>query len=405
MSERAKKASLLHGIRVLDLADEKASFCPKLLADMGASVIKIEPRRGDSSRAIGPFWNNTPHPERSLFFWYHNTNKLSITLNLKNRRGKEIFCKLLKTSDIVVETFPPDYLKELGLGFEVLIKLNPRLILVSVTGFGQSGPRKHYRSCDLVASAMGGQMYVSGAPSTPPLKPFGEQSYYTASLFAAVGILLALRKRRQSGSGVHIDISLQEAIASTLEHVLVRYFYDHTIPTRQGSLYWNNEFCIVPCKDGSILITLVRQWETLVELMDSEGMAGDLVDKKWTDEQYRLTHLDHIIEVVKRWTQTHTTHELFETGQRMGFPWAPVASPKDVIKSAQIKARKFFREGYHPEMNASLKYPGFPYRFSSLPSKQWRRAPSIGEDNTRIYQKELGLSKKERQRLSSEGAI
>jgi crotonobetainyl-CoA:carnitine CoA-transferase CaiB-like acyl-CoA transferase len=141
MSERAKKANLLHGMRVLDLADEKASFCTKLLADMGASVVKIEPRGGDSSRAIGPFWNNTPHPERSLFFWYHNTNKLSITLNLKNRKGKEIFCKLLKTSDIVVETFPPDYLKGIGLGFEVLSKINPRLILVSVTGFGQSGPR------------------------------------------------------------------------------------------------------------------------------------------------------------------------------------------------------------------------------------------------------------------------
>jgi crotonobetainyl-CoA:carnitine CoA-transferase CaiB-like acyl-CoA transferase len=405
MKVAAENNSLLKGIRVLDLADEKASFCSKLLADMGASVIKVEKPSGDASRDIGPFFKNSPHRERSLFFWYHNTNKLGMTLNLENNSGREIFRKLIEKFDIVVETFTPGYLKELGLGFEVLRDINPRLILASVTGFGQDGPRKHYQSCDLVASAMGGQMYVSGSPSTSPIKPFGEQSYYTAALFAAIGILLALQKRRKSGTGEHIDISLQEAVASTLEHVLVRYFNDHIIPTRQGSLYWNNEFCIMPCKDGFILVTLFQQWETLFEWMDSEGMAGDLMDKKWADEEYRLQHLGHIMELIKRWTLTHTTHKLFEMGQLMGFPWAPITSPKDVIECPHLRARGFFVPIDHPEFQTCMNYPGLPYRCTSSMLPKWRHAPLIGEDNARIFQRELGLSKKEIQMLSSDGAI
>ena len=401
----SKDNSLLKGLRVLDLADEKASFCSKLLADMGAYVIKVEKPGGDSSRDIGPFWNDTPHPEKSLFFWYHNTNKRGITLNIEHNSGREIFCRLLKKTDIVVETFPPGYLKELGLGFEVLRDINPKLILASVTGFGQNGTRKHYQSCDLVASAMGGQMYVSGSPSTSPLKPFGEQSYYTASLFAAISILLALQKRKKSRTGEHIDISLQEAVTSTLEHVMVRYFYDHTIPTRQGNLYWNNEFCIVPCKDGFIRVTLLQQWETLVEWLDSEGMAGDLMDNKWADEEYRLQHLDLIIEVLKRWTKTHTTSELFEMGQLMGFPWAPVTPPREVVESPQLKDRRFFVPVDHPKFQTCTNYPRLPYQFASPMVKQWRRAPLIGEDNIRVFQGEIGLSKKEIKTLTSEGAI
>jgi len=405
MNVTSEGDSLLREIRVLDLADEKASFCSKLLADMGACVIKVEKPGGDASRAIGPFLRNSPHPERSLFFCYNNTNKLGITLNLENRDGREIFCRLVKGTDIVIETFPPGYLKELELGFEILSELNPRLILVSVTGFGQNGPRTNHKCCDLVASAMSGQMYVSGSPSTPPLKPFGEQSHYTASLFAAVGMLLALRKRNQTGKGEHIDISLQEAATSTLEHVMIRYFYDHIIPKRQGSLYWNNAFCIVPCKDGFILVTLLHQWDTLVEWMDSEGMADDLIAERWNDEAYRLQHRDHIIEVLKRWTKTHTTSELFESGQLMGFPWAPIHSPKEVLESPQLKARGYFKSVEHPEIDESLKYPGVPYKFNSSLLKQLRRAPLIGEDNVRVFQGQLGLTRQKVKRLSSMGAI
>src|SRR4030067_1933726 len=147
-----EKENLLSGMRILDLADEKASFCSKLLADLGADVVKIEKPEGDPSRRIGPFFGDRPHPERSLFFNYHNTNKRGITLNLENRVGREIFLRLVGRRDVGVETFAPGYLRKLGLDFEVLREGNPGLIMASVTGFGQKGPRTHYKSCDIAAS-------------------------------------------------------------------------------------------------------------------------------------------------------------------------------------------------------------------------------------------------------------
>jgi len=405
MEVEEQKDGFLGGIRVLDLADEKASFCSKLLADMGASVIKVEKPGGDPSRNIGPFFGNSTGQKNSLFFHYNNTNKFGITLSLEHSAGRENFFRLIKKTDVVVETFSPGYLKNLGLGFDVLREINSRLILASVTGFGQNGPRRNYKSCDLVASALGGQMYVSGSPSDPPLKPFGEQSYYAASLFAAVGILIALRKRAKTGRGEYIDISLQEAVAATLDHVLARYFSEMIVSQRQGQLHWNNAFYVFPCKDGFIHLTLFQQWETLVEWIDGDGMAEDLIDKRWNDEEYRLKHLDHIIQVLKKWTKTHTATELFELGQLMRFPWAPVCSPKEVADSPQLEARGFFVDIDHPEIGASLKYPGMPYKCSSPVLKQSRRAPLIGEHNVKIYQTELGLTEKELKKLSYIGAI
>ena len=395
---------LLKGLQVLDLADEKASFCSKLLADLGARVIKIEKPGGDPSRQIGPFLEDSPNPERSFFFFHNNTNKLGITLNLEHENGKEIFFKLLRKTDVVVET-SPDYIRQNGLNYDALHIENIRLIHVSVTGFGQNGPRSQYRSCDLVASAFGGQMYVTGSPSAVPLRPFGNQSYYTASLFAAVSILLALRKRARTGKGEHIDISLQEAAVSTLDHVMVQYFYENTVSKTQGGAYWNHSFCILPCKDGHILLAPFQQWETLVEWMDNEGMAEDLRDKGYLEEGYRDSRMSHIIQVIERWTKNHTVQELFESGQLMRLPWAPISALKGVLSNSQLKARGFFVDVEHPELKRSISYPGSPYKFSNSSTGRWKRAPLVGEDNVRIYQEELGLSKEEYERLLSLGVI
>jgi crotonobetainyl-CoA:carnitine CoA-transferase CaiB-like acyl-CoA transferase len=324
---------------------------------------------------------------------------------LEDRVGREIFLRLLRRSDVVVEAFPPGYLRELGLDFEVLREVNPGLVMVSVTGFGQKGLRSQYKSCDIVASAFGGQMYVSGSPATPPLKPFGEQSYYAASLFAAVGILLALRKRKQSGKGEHLDISLQEAVASTLEHVMIRYFYERIISKRQGNIHWSNAICAVPCKDGFMVITLFQQWETLVEWMANEGMAGDLREEKYKEEEYRFRDVDHIIEVIQRWTKTHTKSELFELGQLMRFPWAPVCSPEEILENPQLESRRFFVDVEHPEMARSISYPGIPWQFNRSLINKWKRAPFMGEDNIQIYTRELNLSEGELTRLSSKKVI
>jgi crotonobetainyl-CoA:carnitine CoA-transferase CaiB-like acyl-CoA transferase len=395
---------LLNGLQVLDLADEKASFCSKLLADLGARVIKVERPGGDPSRGIGLFLEDSPSPEKGFFFFHNNTNKLGITLNLEHESGKEIFLRLLRKTDVVVET-SPNYLRQNGLGFDILNIENIRLIHVSVTSFGQNGPRSHYKSCDLVASAFGGQMYVTGSSSTPPLRPFGNQSYYTASLFAAVGILLALRKRAQTGKGEHIDISVQEATVSTLDHVMVRYFYENTIAKRLGGVYWNYSFCILPCKDGHILLAPFHQWETLIEWMDSEGMAEDLRGQEYREEGYRTSRVNHILQVLERWTRTHGTQELFESGQLIRFPWAPIQPLKEVLNNPQLKARGFCVDVEHPELKKSISYPGSPYKFDHSSQDRWKRAPLVGEDNVAIYRGELGLSDEELQRLFALGVI
>jgi len=402
---KGEKKGLLYEIRVLDLSDEKGSFCSKLLADMGAYVIKVEKPGGNSSRMIGPFWGGSPHPERSLSFFYNNTNKFGITLNVECDAGRKLFAQLIRNTDVVVESFPPGYLDTLGLGFDSLSETNPRLIMASITGFGQTGPRKDFKSCDLVASAFGGQIAISGSPSLPPIKPFGEQSYLTASLFAAVGILLVLQGRARNGKGEHIDISLQEAAISTLDHVMIRYFHEHLITKRQGNRHWNDFFSILPCKDGSIHLTPFQHWETLVEWLDSEGMARDLRDEKWKDEGYRIEHADHVIEVLQEWTMTHTTHELFELGQLMRFPWAPIHSPEEVLASPQLKSRGFFMHCEGPEIPSVLKYPGLPYTFGTPFSFPCKPAPLIGEDNANVYQGELGLQDEDLASLSSEGVI
>ena len=180
---------------------KRAAFVPGCLLIWTLSSLKWKEREGDRSRKIGPFRTDRQGPENSLFFAYHNANKSGITLDLNQKADKETFLGLVKDADVLVETFQPGYLEAIGLGFETLSKTNPGLIHVAITGFGQKGPGKNHHSCDLVASASGGQMYIMGDPSGRPLAPFGEQSYYTASLFGAVQVLLALRERDQTGEG------------------------------------------------------------------------------------------------------------------------------------------------------------------------------------------------------------
>jgi len=383
--------SALSGYRVLDLTDDKGMLCSRLLADMGAEVIRVEKARGSSAR--------------SQFFEANNLGKRSVTLNLEVKPGQETFKSLVKTADVIVESYQPGYLEALGLSYSELSQINPRLVTASITNFGQSGPYRDYKSCDMVACALGGQMYVSGEPETPPLKPFGNQSYYSASLFAAIGILLALWNRHTSGKGQYIDISVQECVAAMLDHVLVRYFYEGVVAKRQGSLHWNNAFRVFPCRDGYILLSLFQQWETLVEWLDAEGMAEDLTDKKWQDSDRRLQQLDHIIEVLERWTKSHTVAELVEQGQLMRFPWAEVTSIPRLVDSPQLEERSFWVEVEHPASGKKYKYPG---ALCQLSRSQWQvgsQVPSLGEDNRAIYQGELMLSVEEMEALVKDGVI
>jgi len=382
MSDRVDSVVPLAGIRVLDLADEKASFCSKLLADLGAEVIKIEKYDGDPSRRIGPFLNGKRDPEHSLSFWYHNSGKIGIKLDLKEDRGP--FLSLAGQSDVVVETFVPGYLDRIDIGYETLRAKNPGLILASITGFGQTGPYSKYKSCDLVASACGGQMYVCGSPSKEPLKAYGFQPYYLASLFAAIGIILSLRWRRYSGRGQHIDVSLQEAVAAALEHVMVRYFHEGFVPRRQGSLHWNGSSDLFPCKDGYALLSFNREWETLVELLDRQSMAADFKRPEWLNEAYRRENIDTIQEALSFWTSMQSVEDLFKLGQSMRFPWAVLNTVEDIFKNEQLNARGFFVQAEHPLMREPFKVPRPVIDFGNTSGYCWKRAPFIGEHNKQV---------------------
>lgn len=274
------KDTALADCRVLDLTDEKGKLCIKVLSDLGADIIRLAPE-------------------------------------------DKKFRDLIKKADILVETYPPGYLKSLGFGYEDLNKLNPHLIVASITHFGQSGPYKDLKSSDLVNQALGGWLSVTGE-SSKPLKLFGDQSYNITSLFAVNGILLALQQRHITRRGQYLDISIMECVAASLDYVLPRYFYTGVISQRQGGLHWNNAFRIFPCQDGYILLTIHHHWDTLVELMTSEGMAGDLTDEKWRDRQKRDRYIDHVISIIEKWTLKHKAGELEEKGQLMDFPWAEV---------------------------------------------------------------------------------
>ncbi len=404
-SADGKRRGPLAEIRVLDLADEKGSFCSKILADLGACVIKVERPGGDASRDIGPFRSNPTQNSTSLSFACNNTNKLGITLSLKHAEGRKLLLRLIRKSDVLVETFPPGFLDEVGLSYEIVTTENKGLIVASITGFGQSGPRKGFKSCDLVAAAMGGQMHICGTPSASPLKAFGEQSFFTASLFAAVGILLALRKRATSGRGDHIDVSLQESVVSTLEHVMLRYFHSQDVAGRRRDRHWSDSFCVLQCRDGFIHITPFMHWETLVGLLDREGMAEDLKDEEWHNEEYRSKNADHVLEVLQEWTKGHSVSELFELGQLLRLPWAPVESPAQILKNPQLIERNFFSASMRGEHFGALCHAGSPYKFSSVQLPTPTPAPLPGQHNVRIYEQELGLSREELEKLSSIGAI
>ncbi len=379
--------SILDGCRVIDLADEKGLLCSRLLADMGAEVIRIQ------------------KPGEEVSQVYANFGKRCISLNIENQAGRRLLMQFVPQVDVIVESFSPGYLDSLGLGYPALSRINPRLILASITGFGQTGPDRLKKSSDLVASASGGQLYVCGEPGQPPLKPYGSQTYFTACLFAANGILLALWRRHTSGKGQQIDISIHECVAATLDHVLVRYFAEGEVAQRQGSLYWNKAFRIFPCRDGHILLSLFQNWNTLVEWLASEGMAADLSDRKWMDPNERENNIDHIIDVLEKWTLSHTVNELLEIGQLMRFPWANVASISEVVSSPQLNERGYFVEAFDPDSGKRYKFPGSPVKMSASPWEVSSGIPRTGEYNREFYLSVLGLTEKEFGRLIEEGVI
>lgn len=410
----------LDGLRVLELADEKGQFCGKLMADLGADVIKIEPPGGQQTRLGGPFLNDIPHRERSLSFWHYNTSKRGITLNLERADGKRLFQCLAPSADIILETYPPGYLPSLGLGYEELSLLNPRLIMCALTPFGQTGPWRDYQTSDLLQLAAGGQMACCGydpedVPDAPPIAPGGGNAWHIGCHYAYMAILAAVCYRNMTGEGQYIDASIHEACALTTEAAVPIYIYtgqvvrrhtgraaapDKTEPTQfaTGDDGWLNTtrsgFNLTPAR--------LRQ---LAEWMNSYGLAQDLLEEKYQSAATIQENSAHIAEVLGSFFANIDLEEAWHGGQERGLPWGAVRTMDEIIDDPHLQDRGFFVDVEHPEVGRTFMYPGAPALYSRSPWRISRRAPLIGEHNTEIFCGELGMSREELAVLAESGVI
>jgi benzylsuccinate CoA-transferase BbsE subunit len=413
----------LEPYRVLDVTQPIGWTCGKLLADLGADVVKIEPPGGDLDRRVGPFYRDDPHPERCLPWFAAHTNKRGITLNVDSADGQVLWLALARHADFVIESFPPGFMDQRGIGFRQVSAWNPRLIWTSITPFGQSGPYAHYRASDLVGMAMGGLMSVCGDADRPPVRMGPSQAYLQAGLQAAVATLLAHHHRVRSGEGQHIDVSMQHAVSWTIIPTRQYWDLDRLIVERGGtSRAFGDQLrrIIFPCQDGHVAVMGVmnrREWGPMVEWLAGEGMAEDLTAASWailaehagsdpltqaavTDEE-----LAHVYSVLGRFFLKHRKAELAEEAQRRRIILFPVHTARDLLEHPQLIARSFFQPLEHPELRETLCYPGAPYRLSKTPWQLRRRAPLIGEHNEAIYGGELGLSRAELAVLMAAGVI
>ena len=400
-----EKPAALAGLRVLDLADYRGSLCTRLMADMGADVIKIEPPGGAAGRRIGPFLDDRPHHDRSLFFWFYNLNKRAMTLDLDRNEGVEVLLKLARSADIVVESFAPGKMAARSLGWETLKQVNPALILMSITPFGQTGPFRDFLADDTVLAAQGGMLYVNGWPGRQPVRPFGLQAYHASAYFGAIATLCALFARDRDGRGQWIDLSMQEATACAVEHVAGSYFGEGRIEPRRGTLHWSRYFRIGQCRDGAIMHCTLGDWTSLVEWVAGDGKAQDLVGPEWADVLYRGEHAEHLFEVLDEWVKDYGRDELLERAQTLRLPYASVRPPEALFADEQLAARGYFVEVEHPELGRKFRYPGAPYLFNGTPWRVYRRPPLLGEHTTEILRDDLGIDAVEAATLAAAGII
>jgi benzylsuccinate CoA-transferase BbsE subunit len=400
----------LAGLRVLELADEKGHFCGKLLGDLGADVVKIEPPGGEPCRNVGPFVDDTPHPERSLSFWYYNTSKRGLTLNLATAEGRWLFGRLAATAVVILETFRPGLLASLGLDFESLHKENAGLIMCALTPFGQTGPWRDYLTSDLLHMAAGGEMASSGydeadAPNAPPIAPGGGNAWHMGCHFAYMGIMAALVHRTISGQGQYIDASIHEACALTTEAAIANYVYRGEVLRRQTGRHHATATTArtqFRAKNGNYVCALVagrlnpKYVGELADLLDSYGMAGDLKDPKYRDPAVIDANTSHIIDdLVANFIASLPAEEVYHAAQERGFTWGAVRAPEALLDDPHLQDRGFWKEVEHPELGRSFTYPGEAAIYTGSPWRISRRAPLIGEHNIEIYCGELGLTREE----------
>lgn len=416
-----KREGMLSGYRVLDLTDSKGFLCGRALADLGADVIKIEKPGGDPARSIGPFYYDLADPEKSLYWFAFNANKRGITLDIESPDGQQIFKKLVKASDVVIESFDPGYMDKLGLGYPVLSRTNPQVILTSISGFGQEGPYHEYKNSNIVIWALSGMMYIVGDADRPPLMPSYPHSYLFGAMQAAIGTTIALYQRAATGQGQKVDASAQMSLVwATGPEVqgsweLFRQIFkrDGRMRVRTGTgirtpIMWQ-------CKDGHVGffmllgINFVKANNALVAWIESSGIDSGIMKgidwEKFGWDEINEDAAKEINEILSKFFLKHTKMELFEGALQRGIQIVPACTAKETLKFPQLAARNYWTEVAHPELGTTITYPGGFIRATETDCQIRHRAPLIGEHSQEVYTKMLGFSKAELRALKQSKVI
>ncbi|MFZ7101109.1 MAG: CaiB/BaiF CoA transferase family protein [Peptococcaceae bacterium] len=392
----------LNGIRVLDLSRVLAGpYCTMLMADMGAEVIKIEiPKKGDDSRQFGPFVNN-----ESSYYMNLNRNKKGITLNLKDKKGKEIFLDLINKADIIVENYRPGTMEKLGLGYKNLKKVNPAIIYGCISGFGHYGPYKYRAGYDIIGQAMGGLMSTTGWPNGEPTRTGTAMADVLAGLSLTIGILAALNYRSLNGKGQKVDIALVDSVVSSLEIINQIYLTEGRIPQRIGNRYESvYPYDSFTAQDGSLVIACGNDklWKSLCNVMGKPDLVEDL---RFNTNPKRVKNHNVLKPIVEDWTREQKIDELVETLLNAGIPSGPINTIDRIVRDPHIAgAREMFVEVEHSAAG-KIKITGSHIKMSETETLIKTPSPLLGQHNDEVFQALLDFSEEEVKNLHSNGII
>ena len=410
-------SGVYEGLTVVELADRRNQWAGKLLADGGARVIQIEPIGGSPGRWCGPFVEDKVDPDKCLDYWWNNTSKQSVALDLERKPAQDLLKKLLARADVFLESTPPGTLAKLGLDYESVAD-NRELIYASLTDFGQDGPWRDLKMNDTAHLALGGQMSSSGYsdPDVTPIGGQGRQAWHMGCAFVLHGITVALFDRMSSGEGQYIDVSIHDACAIGTEAAVPQYMYYGSTMYRQTGMHANAKRqppLQLPTADGKYMIAVMqnfgpRVWNNLIKWMDEVGVTGELHDPKYQDEAFRMSEYRTgtvVREAIGRLIAASNGAECFQRAQSYGISWGLVHAAEENYDIPHYQQRDYWRKVEHPEIGRSIPYPRGPFSSDELHIEPRGRAPHLGEHTKQVLAQDLGLNNEEIATLTATGAI